>query len=95
MRTPSIADDCDLHNAVHDARVLHGTHCECVALAAALGLPPGAISFYYCRSTLQRRWSMTCMHGVIEETDGQPSAYEKWKDKGEMNPIMAILVENA
>lgn len=95
MTPPSIAEVCELHAAGHEAKVRHGTHYECVALAAALGLPSGAISFDYCRNILQHRWSMTCMHGVVEETDDPPRAYEKWKNKGEMNPILAILVENA
>jgi hypothetical protein len=96
MATDHLAQACDsgLHGDSHYPTVRHGTRCECVALAAALGLPPGAISFYYCRNMLQRRWAMTCKHGQVEEAGEQPSAYEKWKDKGDMNPVLAILVEN-
>jgi hypothetical protein len=76
-------------------RIPHGTECECVALAAALGLEPGAISFYYCRNMLQRRWSMRCKHGELDLTSGPPPAGERWKDKGQMTPVLAILVSNA
>lgn len=95
MTAPSFdADACDLHPARHDCEIPHGTHCECIALAAALGLPPGAISFAFCARMLQRRWSMECRHGLVEHDDEQPSSYEKWKDQGDMTQVLAILVKN-
>ena len=78
----------------HCENIPHGTQCECVQLAAALGLPAKAISFYYCRNFLQRRWSMTCRHGELLDTQPPPRS-ERWKEQGEMNPVLAILVENA
>jgi len=78
----------------HD-KVRHGTHCDCVLLAAALGLGPDAISFDYCRNNLQHRWAMTCKHGEVLDTRTSTPLSEKWKDEGEMNPVLAILVKNA
>ncbi|CAG0978260.1 hypothetical protein GEOBC_01664 [Geobacteraceae bacterium] len=86
------------HNEQEAARhrtVLHGTRCGCSLLAAALGLRPDAISFYYCRNVLQRRWTMTCMHGVVESIDEPMDLTGKWKDEAEMNPVLAILLKNA
>ncbi len=74
--------------------IVHGTHCDCVQLAAALGLAPGAIPFFYCRNILQRRWAMTCRHGDVQEPR-TPAGTEKWKKTADMNPITAILVRNA
>lgn len=97
---PGIVDPCEawrVHagSGDHDAKVPHGTHCECVALAAALGLPPGTIPFDYCRNVLQRRWTMVCKHGELEETGPPPNALRKWKDEGKMTPVLALLVKNA
>lgn len=75
--------------------IVHGTHCDCVQLAAALGLAPGAIPFFYCRNILQRRWTMTCRHGDVQEPQTPADASEKWKETADMNPVMAILVRNA
>ena len=72
----------------------HGTHCDCVLLAQALGLGSQVISFDYCRTLLQRRWAMTCKHGEVQGKDALPDLGEKWKDKGAMNPVLAILVKN-
>jgi len=72
----------------------HGAQCECVQLAAALGLPPQAISFEYCRNFLQHRWPMTCKHGQLLATPSAPHS-PRWKERGEMTPILAILVENS
>lgn len=74
--------------------IQHGTHCDCVLLAAALGLPPGAIPFDYCRNILQRRWSMTCKHGELSDTTTPTPAIDRWKDTGDMNSVLAILVKN-
>ena len=95
MANAYIAKVCELREPAHHTNVQHGTHCECVALAAALGLPPGSIQFDYCRNVLQRRWTMICKHGQVEDTAEQSSTYEKWKDKGAMTPVLAILVKNA
>lgn len=38
---------------------------------------------------------MVCKHGELEQRGEPPSAYPKWKDKGDMTPVLAILVKNA
>lgn len=76
------------------ADIPHGTHCDCVLLAAAVGLGPRAISFDYCRNVLQRRWSLTCKHGEVQSAGMATILGEKWKDKGDINPVLAILVKN-
>lgn len=75
--------------------IVHGTHCDCVQLAAALGLAPSAIPFFYCRNILQRRWTMTCRHGDVQEPQTPAGPSEKWKEPTYMNPVMTILVQNA
>ena len=72
----------------------HGTHCECLLLAAAVGGGPDAVPYWYCLKVLQRRWSMICKHGEVQETSGEKKASEKWTGTGEMNPLKAILVRN-
>ena len=79
----------------HQENVPHGTLCDCSLLAAALGLGPEVVSFDYCRNVLQHRWSMTCKHGEVRDTSRATRTGERWKDKGEMNPVLAILVKNA
>ena len=37
---------------------------------------------------------MTCKHGEVQGKDALPDLGEKWKDKGAMNPVLAILVKN-
>ena len=37
---------------------------------------------------------MTCKHGEVQGKDAPISLGEKWKDKGDMNPVLAILVKN-
>ena len=37
---------------------------------------------------------MTCKHGEVIDDSDPPSAHETWKNRGEMTPILAILVEN-
>jgi hypothetical protein len=92
---PSFIGDeyCDYAEARH-VDVPHGTHCDCVLLAAAVRLEPRAISYEFCRNMLQRRWSMTCKHGEVKGAAPATLLAEKWRDKGDMNPVLAILVKN-
>lgn len=73
----------------------HGVVCECTVLAAALGIGPKGVSFHYCRNVLQRRWAMVCRHGEKPDRTVVAPLSEKWKDKGELTPVLAILIENA
>jgi len=86
------AQACLSHHAA--GRIEHGTHCDCIQLAMALGLKPSVIPYFYCKNLLQRRWLMTCRHGEAAPREPAISVGEKWKDKGQMNPVMAILVSN-
>jgi len=100
MPTFNFAEHCDVaersrHEKVRHETVRHGTHCDCVLLAAALGLGAEVISFDCCRNFLQHRWAMTCKHGEVQDTRTLTPLRLKWKDKGEMNPVLAILVKNA
>ncbi len=72
-----------------------GAVCECTVLAAALGIGPEGISFHYCLNVLQRRWAMACRHGEQPARTVVAPLSEKWKDKGELTPVLAILMENA
>lgn len=88
------AAPCAFESAPPDSRIRHGTRCECRVLAAAVGGNADAVPFWYCRKVLQRRWSMTCMHGVIEEPFGKPRVSEKWQRKERLTALDAILVRN-
>jgi len=94
MSLPGFADARCLRHTASGETIAHGTHCECVQLAAALGLRPSAIPYFYCKNFLQRRWTMACRHGEVAPREPEISGPEKWKDKGQMNPVMAILVSN-
>lgn len=96
MSSPGLANSRCLQHTASGEAIPHGTYCECVQLAAALGLRPSAISYFYCKNFLQRRWTMTCRHGEVAPREPAigAGAGEKWKDKGQMNPVMAILVSN-
>lgn len=77
-----------------NSTVPHGTHCECLLLAAAIGAAPESIRFDYCLNVLQKRWRLTCRHGEILETREEKKASEKWRDYGEMDAVKAILISN-
>lgn len=81
-------------SAPPDSRIRHGTRCECRVLAAAVGGNADAIPFWYCRKVLQRRWSMTCMHGVVDEPVRKPKVSEHWRRREKLTPLDAILVRN-
>ena len=85
---------CDPDVAPVNFKIPHGTHCECLALSAAAGCGPDAVPYWYCHDVLQRRWSMICRHGEMEETSGRKKASEKWTDTEAMDPIRAILISN-
>mgnify|MGYP001616803636 CR=1 FL=1 len=75
-------------------KVPHGTHCECLVLAAAIGARPDSIPFDYCLNVLRKHWRMTCRHGEILETRKEKEASEKWRNLGEMDAVKAILISN-
>lgn len=75
-------------------KVPHGSCCDCVLLAAAVGAGPDAISFDYCLNVLQKRWLMTCTHGETLETGNEEKASAKWRNFGEMDAVKAILIRN-
>jgi hypothetical protein len=77
------------------AIIPHGSHCDCLLLAAALRIRPGAIPFDYCRNYLQQRWTMTCRHGEQRGVTQPAPAVERWKEQGEMTDVLAVLVKNA
>lgn len=94
MPTINFAEHCDVGEQSRHQIVRHGTRCDCVLLAAALGMGAEVISFDYCRNFLQHRWAMTCKHGEVQATPTLTPLSEKWKDKGAMNHVLAILVKN-
>jgi len=77
-----------------NSTVPHGTHCECLVLAAAIGAGPDAIPFDYCLHVLRKHWRLTCRHGETLETGKEKKASEKWRDFGEMDAVKAILISN-
>lgn len=77
-----------------NSMVPHGTHCECLVLAAAIGAGPRSIPFHYCLNVLQKHWRLTCRHGEILETREEKKAGEKWRSYGEMDAVKAILISN-
>lgn len=70
----------------------HGRHCVCRLLAAAVGLPPGAVNYRFCSHVLQKRWVVDCGHGefnkpAVRDTNG------KWHDREPMDRAMkAVLI---
>ena len=52
------------------------------------------MTFSYCRHVLQKRYSMTCMHGDMEPRQGTVKMPEKWHDQGEIDAVKAILLTN-
>lgn len=90
-----LRSDCAGAHAPGAEELPHGTHCECRQLAAAVGLRPQALSYFYCRTTLQRRWCMTCRHGVVEAGHPTTSGSERWTPSGRLTTVLAILIRNA
>ncbi len=77
-----------------NSMVPHGTNCECLLLAAAIGAGPDAIPFHYCLSVLQKHWRLTCRHGETLETGKEKKVSEKWRDFGDIDAVKAILISN-
>jgi hypothetical protein len=73
----------------------HGQECECMALAAAMGLDERAISFTFCRMLLQHHWSMRCRHGSASEAVELTPSSQRWTQHPPMTPVLAIILENA
>lgn len=68
----------------------HGKHCSCIALAAARHVSATAIDFEYCHEVLQKRWAITCRHGIDDDDAEQtPRALPAL---GGLDGIQAILV---
>ncbi|MEK7877579.1 MAG: hypothetical protein AAB325_15480, partial [Pseudomonadota bacterium] len=74
--------------------VPHGSCCDCVLLAAAIGAGSNSIPFAYCLHVLQKHWRLTCRHGEILKTRDEKKASEKWRNFGEMDAVKAILISN-
>ena len=72
----------------------HGPQCDCLLLSAATQSCADAVTFSYCRHVLQKRYSMTCMHGHIAPRQGAVKAPEKWHDLGAIDAVKAILLTN-
>lgn len=97
MTGVSTSTDNGVGNAMRlrQTDIPHGTHCDCVLLAKALGMAPGSIPYHYCSRMLQRRWFMTCKHGERIIEPEAPSAADRWKAHGgAMSSVLAILVSN-
>ena len=71
---------------------VHGSHCSCRLLAAAVGADPSAIDYALCRSILQKRWRMTCDH--IPEVH-RPKVTPEPPPHDPQDPLQAILIANA
>lgn len=67
----------------------HGDFCSCTILADAVGADRSAIPFEFCRQVLQRRWRMTCHHGLTQADvdEGRPAPA-----LGRLDAAQAILV---
>ena len=85
---------CAPEAGLGNEKVPHGTNCECLLLAAAIGAGSQAIPFDYCLNVLQKHWRLTCRHGEILETRDEKKAGEKWRNCGEMDAVKAILISN-
>ncbi len=88
--------DCDSSPSAASAsqRVGHGPRCDCLLLCAATQGGVDAVTFSYCRHVLQKRYSMTCMHGDMAPRQGTAKVPEKWHDLGEIDAVKAILLTN-
>lgn len=70
----------------------HGDRCDCMALARAVGAGPDAVDFNYCRTVLQKRWSLKCNHGSrVSRERATPQLPLRIAG----DPVQAILVANA
>jgi hypothetical protein len=88
--------DCDSPSsaAVGSRPAGHGPRCDCLLLSAATQGCADAVTFSYCRHVLQKRYSMTCMHGDMEPRQATAKMPEKWHDLGEIDAVKAILLTN-
>ena len=69
----------------------HGDFCSCSALADAVGTRHSTISFEFCRTVLQKRWTMTCRHGL---TRAEAENHAKATLVGRLDSVQAILASN-
>lgn len=82
-------------SAQRRAELPHGTHCDCRLLAQATQLDPRHLSRSYCVNVLQRRWKMTCRHGLVEEIEPHKPLLESWRGDAALTAVDAVLVGNA
>ncbi len=71
---------------------VHGSHCSCRLLAAAVGADPSLIDYALCRHILQKRWRMTCDHipeAPRRKLTPEPPPHDLH------DPLHALLIANA
>ena len=71
---------------------VHGSHCSCRLLAAAVGADPSAIDYALCHNILQKRWRMTCDHipqAPRIKVTREPPPHDP------QDPTHALLIANA
>ena len=71
----------------------HGDACDCMRLALAVGAPPAATDYLYCRYVLQRHWRLTCTHGCREPMRPLPPPPLPRLDP--KDKVQAALIANA
>lgn len=71
---------------------VHGSHCSCRLLAAAVGADPSLIDYALCSHILQHRWRMTCDH--IPEVS-RPKVTPALPPHDLRDPLQALLIANA
>lgn len=74
----------------HD--VEHGDHCDCLALARAVGAPSSSIDYCYCRNVLQKHWRLSCNHGCGSHPE---AATPHLPHLDIHDPVQAALLANA
>ena len=70
----------------------HGDHCDCMALARAVGAGADSVDLNYCRRVLQKHWRLKCNHGgrlPAERATPQVPPVDS------SDPVQAILLANA
>jgi len=76
----------------HWRDVEHGEHCDCLALARAVGVPSSSIDYRYCRNVLQKHWRVRCNHGCGPHP---PIETPRLPRVDIREPLQAALVANA
>jgi hypothetical protein len=79
----------------HRVQLQHGAGCDCRLLAVATHAHPEAIPFSYCMNVLQKRYVMTCRHGVPQAVVDPALRGRGWTDVGRVDAVKAILVGNS